>query len=189
MATTIREMASKLNIPPKKLLSEFSKKFPEQAWVLDSEVPEGFEEAVSSHAHEYAEASGVELPKGELTNIPDAVKDNQLILDSIEYGVLEAIAQIRSAYLAETAQIEAMGDIQDFESIYNSVWESHLIKKAQDAQFQAKALAARSLAKTTQLNSDLGKRQGELIRLQEHLNQVQSESETQIQQILDALLK
>ena len=182
-------MAAKLNIPPKKLLSEFSKKFPEQSWTLDSEVPEGFEEAASTHAQEYAEASGVELPKGELTNIPDAVKDNRLILESIEYGVVEAIASLRSAYLIEAAQVDAVSDIQDYESNYNRVWESYFVKKAQTAQKQANSLTERKLAKVTQLNTELGNRQGELIRIQEQFRNSQTQAQVQTQAALDALLK
>ncbi len=182
-------MAAKLNIPPKKLISEFSKKFPEQSWTLDSEVPEGFEEAASTHAQEYAEASGVELPKGELTNIPDAVKDNRLILESIEYGVVEAIATLRSAYLIEAAQVDAVSDIQDYESSYNRVWESYFAKKAKTAHNQVNSLTTRKLAKVTQLNSELGNRQGELIQVQEHFRNSQAQSQAQTQATLDALLK
>ncbi len=185
----IKAMAAKLNIPAKKLVSEFSKKFPEQNWTLDSEVPEGFESAASSHAQEYAEASGVELPKGSLTNIPDAVKDNRLILESIEYGVVEAIATLRSAYLIEAAQVDAVSDIQDYESNYNRVWESYYAKKAQTAQNQAKSLTVRKLAKVTQLNAELGNRQGELIRVQEQFGNSQAQSQKQTQTVIDALLK
>ena len=186
---TIRTTAQRLSIPPKKLLSEFSKKFPEQTWTLDSETPEGFDEAASTHAQEYAEASGVKIPKGQLTNIPDALKDNRLILESIEYGVLEALSQMRSARIVESAQIEAISDIQDYESAYNRVWEGYFTKKAQTLNEQSEALSLQKLAKVIQLNCDLGERQGELIRFQEQLKETQANSQAQTQKALDALLK
>ncbi len=185
----IKAMATKLNIPAKKLLSEFSKKFPEQSWTLDSEVPEGFEEAASTHAQEYAEASGVELPRGELTSIPDAVRDNRLILESIEYGVVEAIAQLRTTSLIQASQLRAVRDIQESESAYSNVWESYFSKKAASTEAQTQAIAQQELQRITQLNSELGKRQGELIRTQENHRNSQAQAQARTQATLDALLK
>ena len=76
---TITQAAAALKVPAKKLLNEIIKKFPEQSWNVDSELPEGFEDAAKAHSQEYAEASGVELPKGELTTSEDAVLDTKLI--------------------------------------------------------------------------------------------------------------
>jgi len=186
---TIKETAQRLNLPPKKLLSEFSRKFPEQTWTLDSETPDGFEQAASSHAAEYAEASGVNLPKGQLSTLPEALKDNRLILESIEYGILEALSQMRSTRIIESAQIEAVSDIQDYESAYNRVWEGYFTKKAQTLNEQSEALSLHKLAKITRLNCDLGERQGELVRFQEQLKETQSDRQAQTQKALDALLK
>ena len=186
---TIRQTAQKLNVPAKKLLSEFSKKFPEQSWTLDSEVPEGFEESAQSYAQEYAEASGVELPKGELTTSEAAVKDIKLILESIEYGVVEAISEMRSAELVESAQLDAVSDIQIYESSYNEVWEAYYRKKAQVSQQHEVTRNQQKAKELIDLNNELGKRQGELIRTQEQFRNSQTKSHTQTQSVLDALLK
>src|SRR5579883_2970399 len=103
--STIKQAAQTFNLSSKKLLNEIKKKFPEQTWTVDSELPEGFEEAAKAHAQEYADASGVELPKGELTTSQDAVGDSQIILESIEYGVIEAISQMRSADRSEERRV------------------------------------------------------------------------------------
>ena len=125
---TIKQAAEALGVPAKRLLNELKKKFPDQTWTVDSDLPDGFEEAVQEHSQEYAEASGVQLPKGELTTSESAVLDTRLILESIEYGVVEAISQLRSAELIESAQLNAVADIQAYESTYVGVW-THIIAR------------------------------------------------------------
>ncbi len=165
------------------------RKFPEQSWTIDSDLPDGFEEAAKVHAQEYAEASGVELPKCELTTSEAAVMDTKLILESIEYGVVEAISQMRSDSLIESAQLDAVSDIQTYESAYNSVWEAYYRKKAQTSQQHKVNRNQQKAIQLIDLNNELGKRQGELIRTQEQFRNSQVQSQTQTQSVLDALLK
>lgn len=186
---TVKQAAEALNVPSKRLVNELKKKFPEQSWTLDSELPPGFEEAAQAHSQEYAEASGVQLPKGELTTSEAAVLDTKLILESIEYGVVEAISQMRSAELVQSAQLDAVADIQTYESSYNQVWEAYYRKKAQTTEHQKVSRNQQKAQELIALNNELGKRQGELIRHQEQFRNSQSQSHKEIQSILDALLK
>jgi hypothetical protein len=186
---TIKQVAQKFNLSSKKLLNEIKKKFPEQTWTLDSELPEGFEDAATAHAQEYADASGVELPKGELTTSQDAVGDSQIILESIEYGVIEAISQMRSADLIESAQLDAIADIQTYESSYNSVWEMYFKKKVKGTQQKSAQRNEQKAKHLIELNKQLGNRQGELIRTQQQLGNFREESHKQTQLVMDALLK
>lgn len=186
---TIKETAQRLNLPPKKLLSEFSRKFPEQTWSLDSETPEGFEQAASSHAAEYAEVSGVQLPRGELTTSESAVLDSKVILEAFEYGLVEAIAQMRSDELSQSARLDAVSDIQAYESSYSEVWQAYYRKKAQATEHHKVGRNQQKAQELIALNNELGKRQGELIRHQEQFRNSQSQSQKETQSILDALLK
>lgn len=189
MATTIKQMAQKLNTTPRKLLSEFMRKFPEQTWTVDSELPEGFEDAASTHAQEYAEASGMDLPKGAITSMPEALKDNKVILESIEYGIIEAISQMRSQALIQSAKLQAIRDIQETESAYNSVWEAYFENKSAATRKQSEATNKRETENSVNLNNDLGKRQGQMIRTQATLSEYQIQTDLDIQNAINALLK
>ena len=186
---TITQAAAALKVPAKKLLNEIIKKFPEQSWSVDSELPEGFEDAAKAHSQEYAEASGVELPKGELTTSEDAVLDTKLILESLEYGILEAIAQMRKGAITQSAQLDAVVDIQTYESSYNQVWEAYYRKKAQASQNHTTNRNQQKTKELIDINNELGKRQGELIRTQEQFRNSQTQSQSKTQTVLDALLK
>lgn len=189
MATTIKQMAQKLNTTPRKLLSEFIRKFPEQTWTVDSELPEGFEDAASNHAQEYAEASGMDLPKGAITSMPEALKDNKVILESIEYGIIEAISQMRSQSLIQSAKLQAIRDIQETESAYNSVWEAYFETKSAAARKQSETTNLQTTEASINLSNELGKRQGAMIRIQASLNDYQQQNTTDIDNAINALLK
>ena len=187
--TTVRQAGETLNVSSKKLLNELKKKFPEQTWNLDSELPEGFEEAAQAHSKEYAEASGVQLPKGELTTSEAAVLDTKVILEALEYGLLEAISQLRCAELIESAQLDAVTDIQTYESTYTGVWESYYRKKEQQFQQHRVTRSQQKAKELIDLNNKVGERQGELIRSQEQFRNSLEKSQAQTQTVLDALLK
>lgn len=186
---TVKQAAEALNVPSKRLVNELKKKFPEQSWTLDSELPPGFEEAAQAHSQEYAEASGVQLPKGAIATSEAAVLDTKLILESIEYGVVEAVSQMRSAELVQSAQLDAVADIQTYESSYNQVWEAYYRKKAQATEHQKVSRNQNKAKQLIDLNNQLGNRQGELIRTQEQFRNSQTQSQMQTQTVLDALLK
>jgi len=187
--TTVRQAGETLNVSSKKLLNELKKKFPEQTWTLDSELPEGFEAAAQAHTQEYAEASGVQLPKGAITTSEAAVLDTKVILEAMEYGLLEAISQLRCAELIESAQLDAVTDIQTYESTYAGVWESYYRKKAQDSQQHRASHNQHKAKELIKLNAKLGERQGELFKTQEQFRNSLEKSQAQTQTVLDALLK
>ncbi len=186
--TTIKEMAARIpTTTAKKLLSEFARKFPEKSWTIDSDVPTGFDEAFDQHANEYAEASGVSLPKGQITQLPEALKDNKLILESIEYGVVEAVAQLRSQSLIQSAKLQALQDIQATESAYNSVWEQYFENRIDANKAKTETQGKEALNNSKQLNDDLGKRQGKLIQTQTLLTASQRQTSTDIEKAITAI--
>jgi hypothetical protein len=87
-------------------------------------LPEGFERTVQQQAKEYAQASDITLPDtaGEITpSGEDAIVD-QKVNEAFHYGVLEAIARLRSEDFALDGQVSAIEDIQTFRASYNEVW-------------------------------------------------------------------
>ncbi|GEM_PF-3484170 len=185
---TIKQAAEALNVQPKKLLNEIKKKFPEQTWTLDSELPDGFEEAAKQHAQEYAEASGVELPKGELTNTNEAVADSRIILESLEYGIQEALSDSKMQSLITSAQLSAVSHIQQYENAYSQVWEMYFNQEIARQDKRSEELAQNLKQTAIALNNDLGKRRGELIAAQQRLMKLQQESKALSQEILKSLL-
>lgn len=187
--TTIKQLAAKYpKTTVKKLLSEFTRKFPEKNWTPDSEVPEGFTENFEQAAQDYAEASGLELPKGAITNLPDALKQNKDILDCFEYGIVEAIAALRTQELTNFAELQAIRDIQQTESAYNGVWERYFESKLDAAQKRLEVNNKAALDASLALNEDLGNRQAKLIRTQTMLTDSQKQSTASTANAISAIL-
>lgn len=185
---TVKQAAEALNVSSKKLLNELKKKFPDQAWTLESELPEGFETAAKQHAAEYAEASGVELPKGELTNTNEAIADSRIILESLEYGIQEALSDSKMQALIVNAQLNAVRDIQAYEDSYSQVWQMYFNQEIARQDKRSESLANNLKSSAIALNNSLGKRQGELIVRQEQLMKSQQELKNSSQEILKSLL-
>jgi len=185
---TVKQAAEALNVSSKKLLNELKKKFPDQAWTLESELPEGFESAAKQHAQEYAEASGVELPKGQLTTTNEAIADSRIVLEAIEYGILEALGDSKMHEMITTAQLNAVRDIQEYQNAYAGVWElffeQEIAKRDQRSSQFADQLKQSSLA----LNAQLAERSGKLLQKGQQMEKLREESKNSSQEILKALL-
>jgi hypothetical protein len=184
----VKEAAEKYQLPVKKLLDELQRKFPEMNWSQQSELPEGFSEAVESHAQNYAEAE-TPLPKGEITNTQQAIADNRHHLEAIEYGVLEAIAQLRRDDVIITAHLDAVQDIQLYQSAYGKVWEGFYSKEVSNRSQRSQDIAERLKEMALTLNQDLGKRQGELIQTQVKIQTYQQKAKEGAEDLINTLLQ
>jgi hypothetical protein len=120
----INEVAHTYGITTKELITELKAKFPDLKFKANSELPEGFERAVQEQAEEYAQISDITLTEtpGDITEAgEDAIVDPR-VTEAFHYGVLEAIARLRSEDFALDGQVSAIEDIQTFRTSYNEVW-------------------------------------------------------------------
>jgi hypothetical protein len=120
----VNEAAHTYGVTTKELISELKAKFPGQKFTANTDLPFGFERTVQQQAEEYAQASDITLTEtpGDITEAgEDAIVDPK-VTEAFYYGVLEAIARLRSEDFALDGQVSAIEDIQTFRTSYNEVW-------------------------------------------------------------------
>lgn len=184
----LKEAAEKLGCTQRKLIDELSKKFPGQTWKGDSELPQEFVDVIAVHANDYIETSSPTLPFGELTTTDAAVKDSRIVLEAIEYGILEALSDAKMHSLVTAAQLNAIRDIQQYQNAYSEIWEMYFNQEIDKQDQHSSELAQKLKTMVIALNNDLGKRQGELVVKQTQISQKQTESQRNSQLLVNALL-
>jgi predicted HTH domain antitoxin len=115
----ITEAAEYLGTTPKKIINELSKKSPEINWTANSEVPEELVQIIESKAQEYQQTAP--QVEGKLT-VSEAAN---LVQESIEFGILEAIENYQLSALTYSGQVSAAREIQAYEQGKSSVWEAY----------------------------------------------------------------
>ncbi|MBW4595479.1 MAG: hypothetical protein KME46_21890 [Brasilonema angustatum HA4187-MV1] len=187
---TVKEAAAKYNQPPRKLLDALRKKFPEDDWTLDSLLPDNFEDMVEQHRQEYVEtfdSPESQLPKGEITTTAEAVKDNALMLEAIEYGVLESLSQIRRSDVAYMAQVDAITDIQTYETTYANVWTGYYNNQVTKRQERIEQIGEQLKTSMISRNETLGKQQGALVVGKMEANLKQTKRQMELDGVIEAL--
>jgi hypothetical protein len=185
---TVKEAAAKYNQPPRKLLDALRKKFPEDDWTLDSLLPDSFEDMVSQYKQEYVEATESQgLPKGEITTTAEAVKDNALMLEAIEYGVLESLSQIRREDVAYMAQVDAITDIQTYETTYANVWTGYYNNQVTQRQERIEQIGEQLKTSMISRNETLGKQQGALVVGKMETTLRQTKRQMELDAVIEAL--
>ncbi len=160
----INEAAHTYGISTKELISELKTKFPDLKFKANSELPEGFERAVEDQAKEYAEALDITFPEttGEIApSAEDAIVDPK-VNEAFHYGVLEAIARLRSEDFALDGQVSAIEDIQTFRASYNEVWTLFHQGEVTQQELRSQGLIQRMEAiatKKTEMGKHLEQRQ------------------------------
>jgi cell division protein ZapA (FtsZ GTPase activity inhibitor) len=174
---TVQEAAEKFRQPPRKLLDELQRKFPEQEWKLTSKLPEDFSEQVERFAREYMDDDDQDagLPKAEITTTQEAVLDNRQLLEALEYGVLESLANLKYQDVQFLAQINAVEDIQAYQETYSSVWEKFFETQVTNSQNRGEAAQDSLKQRMMQRNQGVSKQQGTVIRLHHKRTREQEE--------------
>lgn len=116
----ITEAAEYLGTTPKKIINELSKKSPEITWTANSEMPEELVQIIEAKAQEYQRETAPQV-EGKLT-VSEAAN---LVQESIEYAILEAIESYQLSALNYSGQVSAAREIQAYEQGKSSVWESY----------------------------------------------------------------
>ena len=160
----VNEAAHTYGITTKQLITELKTKFPDIRFKANSELPEGFNRTVQQQAEEYAQALDITLPEttGEITpSSPDAIVDPK-VNEAFHYGVLEAIARLRSEDFALDGQVSAIEDIQAFRTSYNEVWTLFHQGEVTQQELRNQGLSERMEAiatKKTEMGKQLEERQ------------------------------
>jgi hypothetical protein len=160
----VNEAAHTYGVTTKDLISELKAKFPGQKFTANTDLPFGFERTVQQQAEEYAQISNITLPEttGEITlSGEDAIVDPK-VTEAFHYGVLEAIARLRSEDFALDGQVSAIEDIQTFRTSYNEVWTLFHQGEITQQQLRNQGLTERMEAiaqKKTELGKQLERRQ------------------------------
>lgn len=155
----INEAAHVYGISSKELITELKTKFPGQKFTANTDLPESFERTVQEQAKEYAETLDITLPEttGEIT--PSG--EDAIATEAFHYGVLEAIARLRSEDFALDGQVSAIEDIQTFRTSYNEVWTLFHQGEVTQQELRNQGLSQRMEAiatKKTEMGKQLGKR-------------------------------
>ncbi|KAB8316163.1 hypothetical protein SD81_028225 [Tolypothrix campylonemoides VB511288] len=177
----INQAAHTYGVTTKELISELKARFPGQKFTANTDLPEGFERTVQEQAEEYAQVSDITLPEttGEITQADeDAIVDSKT-QECYHYGILEAVARLRSEDFALDGQLSAIEDVQTFRASYNEVWTLFHQGEITQQELRSQGLSERMEAiatKKTELGKQLEQRQ-----------QAQVSIETTQQQLKDKL--
>jgi hypothetical protein len=177
----VNEAAHTYGVTTKELISELKAKFPGQKFTANTDLPFGFERTVQQQAEEYAQASDITLTEtpGDITEAgEDAIVDPK-VTEAFHYGVLEAIARLRSEDFALDGQVSAIEDIQTFRTSYNEVWTLFHQGEITQQELRNQGFRERMEAIATK-KTEMGKQL-------EQRKQVQASVETTQQQLRDKL--
>jgi hypothetical protein len=180
----VKEAAAKYNQPPRKLLDALRKRFPAEEWTMDSPLPQNFEEMVEQYRQEYVQAEESGLPKGEITTTAEAVQDNALMLEAIEYGVLESLSQLRREDMAYRAKVDTLSEIQTYESVRAAVWQGYHQKQAQARGTRMQQMGEDLKNAMLTQNTALGKHQADLVVSNMETNLKQTERRMELDAIV-----
>lgn len=159
----VNQAAHTYGVTTKQLISELKAKFPGQKFTANTDLPFGFERTVQEHAEEYAQISDITLPETTGEIIPsgeDAIVDPK-VNEAFHYGVLEAIARLRSEDFALDGQLSAIEDIQNFRDSYNKTWALFHQNEVTQQELRNQGLSERMEAiatKKTQMGKQLEER-------------------------------
>jgi RNA-splicing ligase RtcB len=173
----VNEAAHTYGITTKELIGELKAKFPGQKFTANTDLPFGFEQCVQQQAEEYAQASDITLTEtpGNMTQ----AGEDAIVTEAFHYGVLEAIARLRSEDFALDGQVSAIEDIQTFRTSYNEVWTLFHQGEVTQQELRNQGLSQRMEA-IAQKKTELGKQL-------ERRKQAQVSVESTQQQLKDKL--
>lgn len=182
----LSDAAKILNTPVKELIDKMTKAVPQQVWKADTVLPQEFVEQLNVHSQEYQQVVG--LPKQESQNAIEAVGESQLVLESLDYAILESLADERTYQLLIESAQQAVSDYQQAKIVYTEIITDLACKDINQLQERRKAFDAKISESAMGRSKTLGELQGRLAVQSHNLLTTRQNSQDLKNQILQAAL-
>ena len=157
----VSEAAKILNTPVKDLIESLIQKVPSVDWKKDTELPQEFVDQLNLHSQEYQQVAG--LPKQESQNAIEAIKDSRIVLESLEYAILESLADERTYQLLIESANQAVDDFQQSEVVYTEVISQLANQKLQRLKERRRQIEEKYSNSAMGRSKALGELQGKLV--------------------------
>lgn len=157
----VSDAAKILNTPVKDLIESLIQKIPHIDWKKDTELPQEFVEQLNLHSQEYQQVAG--LPKQEAQNAIESIKDSRIVLESLEYAILESLADERTYQLLIESANQAVDDFQQSEVVYTEVISKLAEQKLQRLKERRKQIEEKYSNCAVERSKVLGELQGKLV--------------------------
>ena len=154
----ISEASEFLGISTPKLIDELMSRFPEKDWKPGDEIPEELVEAIDKHSQNYQQQQQL------VTSSENELKT--VHLESIEYGILEALEQFKLEHLELRASIGAVRDWEKYKQTYERTLAEIYQREISDRTSQTEGIVQSLLAARDEGKEASNKLMGELRRTQ-----------------------
>ena len=154
----LSEAAEYLGITTQKLTDELMVKYPEREWKAGDEIPDEFVELIEQHAGTYRN-------QHELTCTEENSESLQHI-QSIEFGILEALEQFKLEHLELRASVGAIRDWEKYKQTYERTLAEIYQREISDRTSKTEEIVESLLAARDEGKEASNKLMGELRRTQ-----------------------
>jgi hypothetical protein len=181
----LSDAAKILNTPVRELIDRMTKAVPETTWKADTILPSEFVEQLNVHSQEYQQ---VGLPKQEAQNAIEAVGESKLVLESLDYAILESLADERTYQLLVESAHQAVDDYQQAKTVYSEIIAQLATEDINILQERRKAFDTKISQGAILRSKTLGELQGRLTVQSHSLLTTRQSSQDLKNQILQAAL-
>lgn len=182
----LSDAAKILNTPVKELIDKMTKAVPQTTWKADTVLPQEFVEQLDIHSQEYQQVAG--LPKQEAQSAIEAVGESKLVLESLDYAILESLSDERTYQLLVESAHQAVDDYQQAKVVYSEIISQLATEDINILQERRKTFDAKISQGAMGRSKTLGELQGRLA-VQSHSLLVTRQNSQQLKnQILQAAL-
>ena len=182
----LSDAAKILNIPVRELIDKMTKAVPQTTWKADTVLPQEFVEQLNVHSQEYQQVSG--LPKQEAQNAIEATGESKLVLESLDYAILESLADERTYQLLIESAHQAVDDYQQAKVVYSEIISQLAASDINTLQERRKSFDAKMSQSAMGRSKTLGELQGRLAVQSHNLLTTRQNSQELKNQILQAAL-
>lgn len=182
----LSDAAKILNTPVRELIDKMTKAVPETTWKADTILPQEFVEQLNVHSQEYQQVVG--LPKQEAQNAIEAVRESTLVLESLDYAILESLADERTYQLLVESAHQAVSDYQQAKAVYTEIITDLACKDIGQLQERRKSFDSKISQSAMSRSKSLGELQGRLAVQSQSLLTTRQNSQDLKNQILQAAL-
>lgn len=153
----VSEAAEYLGITVTKLTDKLLQQYPEESWSQSSELPDEFIELIEEHAETYKQH--YKLTSTEKSSQPEHI-------ESIEYGILEALEQFKLEHIELRASIGAVRDWENYKQTYERTLAEIYQREISDRTSQNEKIVQSLIASRDESRETSNKLMGELKRTQ-----------------------
>ena len=182
----LSDAAKILNTPVKELIDKMTKAVPQTTWKADTVLPPEFVEQLDIHSQEYQQVAG--LPKQEAQSAIEAVGESKLVLESLDYAILESLSDERTYQLLVESAHQAVDDYQQAKVVYSEIISQLATEDINILQERRKAFDAKISQGAMGRSKTLGELQGRLAVQSHSLLVTRQNSQELKNQILQAAL-